>query len=35
MSFLGRTAITTFKIIQNAKFGGVLENSEYLLPDGH
>ena len=35
MSFLGKTAITTFKIIQNAKVGGVLENSGYLLPDGH
>ena len=30
-----KTAITTFKIIQNAKVGGVLENSGYLLPDGH
>ena len=27
MSFLGKTAITTFKLIQNAKGGGVLENS--------
>ena len=35
MSFLGKTAITTFKLIQNAKVGGVLENSGYLLPDGH
>ena len=35
MSFLGKTAITTFKIIQNAKAGGVLENSGYLLPDEH
>ena len=35
MSFLGKIAITTFKLIQNAKAGGVLENSEYLLPDGH
>ena len=35
MSFLGKTAITTFKLIQNAKGGGVLENSWYLLPDGH
>ena len=34
MSFLGKIAITTFKLIQNAKAGGVLENSEYLLPDG-
>ena len=33
MSFLGKTAITTFKIIQNAKVWGVLENSGYLLPD--
>ena len=35
MSFLGKKAVTTFKIIQNAKVGGVLENSGYLLPDGH
>ena len=35
MSFLGKTAITIFKIIQNVKVGGVLENSGYLLPDGH
>ena len=35
MSFLGKTAITTFKIIQNAKVWGVLENSGYLLPDEH
>ena len=35
MSFLGKIAITTFKLIQNAKGGGVLENSGYLLPDGH
>jgi hypothetical protein len=35
MSFLGKIAITTFKLIQNAKAGGVLENSGYLLPDGH
>ena len=35
MSFLGKIAKTTFKLIQNAKAGGVLENSEYLLPDGH
>ena len=35
MSFSGKTAITTFKLIQNAKAGGVLENSGYLLPDGH
>ena len=35
MSFLGKTAITTFKIIQNAKAGGVLENSGYLLDYGH
>ena len=31
MSFSGKTAITTFKLIQNAKVGGVLENSGYLL----
>ena len=35
MVFCGKTAITTFKLIQNAKAGGVLENSGYLLPDGH
>ena len=32
MSFSGKTAITTFKLIQNAK---VLENSGYLLQHGH
>ena len=35
MSFLGKTTITTFKIIQNSKVWGVLKNSGYLLPDGH
>ena len=35
MSFLGKRAITTFKIIQNAKVLGVLENSGYLPQDGH
>ena len=35
MLFSGKTAITTFKLIQNAKVGGVLENSGYLLSDGH
>ena len=35
MSFLGKRAITTLKLIQNANVGGVLENSGYLLPDGH
>ena len=35
MSFLGKMAITTLKFIQNAKIWGVLENSGYLLPDGH
>ena len=35
MSFLGKIAITTLKLIQNANAGGVLENSGYLLPDGH
>ena len=35
MVFSGKTAITTFKLIQNAKTGGVLENSGYLLQDGH
>ena len=35
MSFSGKTAITTFKLIQNAKVGGVLENSGYLLHHGH
>merc|ERR1712218_51807 len=33
MSFLGKIAITTLKLIQNAKVGGVLENSGYLLPN--
>ena len=33
--FSGKMAITTFKLTQNSKAGGVLENSEYLLPDGH
>ena len=35
MSFCGKTAITTFKLIQNAKVGGVLENLGYLLQHGH
>ena len=35
MVFSGKTDITTFKLIQNAKVGGVLENSGYLLLDGH
>ena len=35
MSFLGKIATTTFKLIQNAKAGGVLENSGYLLQNGH
>ena len=35
MSFLGKIAITTLKLIQNAKVGGVLENSGYLLQNGH
>ena len=35
MVFSGKTAITTFKLIQNAKVGGVLENSGYLLHHGH
>ena len=35
MSFSGKTAITTFKLIQNAKVGGVLENSGYMLHHGH
>ena len=35
MSFLGKIAITTLKLIQNANVGGVLENSGYLLPYGH
>ena len=34
MSFLGKIAITTLKLIQNANVGGVLENSGYLLPYG-
>ena len=32
MVFCGKTAITTFKLIQNAK---VLENAGYLLPVRH
>ena len=35
MVFCGKTAITSFKLIQNAKSGGVLENSGYLLRYGH
>ena len=35
MVFSGKTAITTFKLIQNAKVGGVLKNSGYLLQNGH
>ena len=35
MVFSGKTAITSFKLIQNAKSGGVLENSGYLLRYGH
>ena len=35
MVFCGKTAITSFKLIQNAKSGGVLENSGYLLHYGH
>ena len=35
MSFSGKTAITTFKLIQNANVGGVLENSGNLLYYGH
>ena len=35
MLFSGKTAITTFKLIQNAKVGDVLENSGYLLHHGH
>ena len=35
MSFSGKTAITTFKLIQKAKVGGVFENSGYLLQNGH
>ena len=35
MSFCGKTVITTFKLIKNAKVGGVLENSGYLLQHGH
>ena len=31
----GKTAMTTFKLIQIAKVGGVLENSGYLLQHGH
>ena len=35
MSFSGKTAITTFKLIQNANVGGVLESSGNLLHYGH
>ena len=35
MSFSGKTAITTFKLVQKAKVGGVFENSGYLLQNGH
>ena len=35
MVFCGKIAITTLKLIQNAKVGSVLENSEYLLQCGH
>ena len=35
MVFSGKMAITSFKLIQNAKSGGVLENSGYLLRYGH
>ena len=35
MSFFGKIAITTLKLIQNANVWGVLENSGYLLPHGH
>ena len=35
MSFSGKTAITAFKLIQDARVGGVLENSGYLLQHGH
>ena len=33
--FVEKTVITTTKLIQNAKVGGVLENSGYLLQNGH
>ena len=35
MSFSGKTAVTTFKLIQNANVGGVLESSGNLLHYGH
>ena len=35
MVFYGKMAISTLKLIQNAKVGGVVENSGYLLPNGH
>ena len=35
MSFCGKTSITTFKLIQNAKVGGVFKNSGYLLQNMH
>ena len=35
MSFLGKIAINTLKLIKNANDRGVLENSGNLLPHGH
>ena len=36
MSFLGKMAITNFKIIQNAKVGGVFGKFKiFAIPDGH
>ena len=35
MVFSGKIAIATFKLIQNAKNGGVLQYSGYLLQNGH
>ena len=35
MVFSGKMAIAAFKLIQNAKNGGVLQNSGYLLQNGH
>ena len=33
--FFGKIAMIILKLIQNAKVGGVLENSGFMLPDGH
>ena len=35
MLFSGKMALTSFKLIRKEHVGGVLENSGYLLQDGH